>query len=193
MALSRSCSVINPSTVSPDRFWLRGWLQSDMNCKRIRVRPVAAAVSFTEISPSKRPRRRKCTQQRHSPRGITLLNNSIESSGSPRSESEIEESSGIDLATQDTCSSRSYLQRQEKLCDAWSQIRENLLTALIESSVPKVGTNCRTCNQVAVIICQQCGPQAVYCEECTESLHLACNIFHHPHLLQVLQHNSSSA
>ena len=54
-----------------------GWLQSDMNCKRIRVRPVTAAVSFTEISPSKRPRRRKCTQQRHSPRGVALLSNSI--------------------------------------------------------------------------------------------------------------------
>ena len=31
-----------------------------MSKKRIRLTPVGAAVSFTEISPSKRQRRRKC-------------------------------------------------------------------------------------------------------------------------------------
>ena len=34
-----------------------------MSQKWIRVKSVAAAVSFTEISPSKRQRHRKCTQQ----------------------------------------------------------------------------------------------------------------------------------
>ena len=165
-----------------------------MSHKRIKLRPVATAVSFTEISPSKHHKRRKRTQRL---RGTTLPGSeprALEITCSPtRLESVSEDShefegcSDTSQDATDTCSSqqaRSYSKRQEKLSDAWSQIRDRLHTALIESSVPNLGS-CISCSQTAVVICQQCGPQAVYCEGCTESLHLTCNIFHRPQVFQV--------
>ena len=41
------------------------------------------------------------------------------------------------------------------------------------------------CDQTAEVICQQCGPQVLYCEECAEANHLTTNIFHRPQTLEV--------
>ena len=163
-----------------------------MSHKRIKLRPVATTISFTEISPSKHHKRRKRTQR---PRCTTFPGSEPSRLLAPptRPESDSEDSheyegcSDISQDATDTCSSqhaRSYSKRQEKLSDAWSQIRDHLRTALIEGSVPNLGS-CNSCSQTAVVICQQCGPQTVYCEGCTESLHLTCNIFHRPQVFQV--------
>jgi len=161
-----------------------------MSQKRIRVKSVAAAVSFTEISPSKRQRRRKCTQQPQR-RGEESSESSVPTLDSiPADTGYLEIFSGVDAsfsaATGGSQQPRSYSLRQERLSEAWSQIREQLRTAFIESSVPSIGATCSSCDQVAVVVCQQCGPQVVYCEECTESHHLTRNIFHHPQLCQVI-------
>lgn len=136
-----------------------------MSQKRIRSRPVAAAISFTEVSP-KHQRHRKCRQQLHD----TTQPSDEEPTGSsglplsPVSDPDI--FSGIDLAfpvtTFSSQQAQSYLIHQERLPEAWSQIRKHLRTAIIESSVPSLGTSCSTCEQAAVVISQQCSPRGVY-------------------------------
>ena len=103
--------------------------------------------------------------------------------------SNIDVFSDVDLPPQASAShsreTRSYDQRQKKLSEAWSRIRKQLHDALVESSVFDLGTSCTKCDQTAEVICQQCGPQVLYCEECAEANHLTTNIFHRPQILEV--------
>lgn len=150
-----------------------------MSQKRIRLTPITASVSFTEISPSKRRRRKKCIAL---PLVTTsTLVNADSEVEEPEFDAEEPEIDSPDSSQQ----ARSYPLRQEKLCEAWSEIREQLRRVLIESNVSGIGNNCSTCDQKALIICQQCGPQVAFCEECTELRHLTCNLFHHPQLFKV--------
>ena len=79
---------------------------------------------------------------------------------------------------------KSYPQWQERLFEAWSEIRVQLRIAVIESSIP-IFEHCNICDKKAAVVCKQCGPQAVFCEDCIETAHLTCNVFHLPQSLKV--------
>lgn len=53
---------------------------------------------------------------------------------------------------------RSYLTRQQRLSEAWSDIRGKLRSAVIESSVIYDKCDCFLCCKPAHILCKQCGP-----------------------------------
>ena len=72
----------------------------------------------------------------------------------------------------------SYRKQQPRSASAWQQVRNQLLRASTEYSVPSATAACVVCESVAVIICPDCGSQAQYCEDCTESGHNRQNIFH---------------
>ena len=167
-----------------------------MSQKRIRVTPTGASVSFTELLPSRRRKRRKCTQQsKHIASHITQPKCDEAPSQSETQSPEIpafvntDVFGDVDLPPQASAShsreTRSYDQRQKKLSEAWSRIRKQLHDALIESSVFDLDASCANCGQTAAVICQQCGPQVLYCEECAEENHLTTNIFHRPQLMKV--------
>ena len=85
--------------------------------------------------------------------------------------------------------SRSYSTRQQRFSEAWGGIRGKLRFAVIESSVPYDKCHCFLCCKAAHILCKQCGPQAYYCEQCVESQHSKCNIFHCPVEWKVIKSN----
>ena len=86
--------------------------------------PITASVSFTEISPSKRRRRKKCS-------ALPL----VTTSSWTNADSEVEEPEfdaeepEFDSPTR-LQQARSYPLRQEKLCEAWSEIRDQLRRVL---------------------------------------------------------------
>ena len=74
--------------------------------------------------------------------------------------------------------------------EAWANLRTPLLrreTTAVETRSPfprdLMCVSCKSC--VAVAVCADCGPSAVYCEDCTEAVHLHQNIFHYPQLWKV--------
>ena len=154
-----------------------------MSHKRIRVTPATAKVSFIEISPSKRQRRRICSLE-NSGRGRSVafpsdnleLDDDIEHS---------DECLDVNDSEHEAPLQRSYLQRQKRASEAWTEIREQLRMTYVESSVPGIECKCTLCNLPATVMCRQCGPQVFYCAECTESQHSLVNIFHHPQLWKV--------
>ena len=116
-----------------------------MSQKQIQVTPTGVLVSFTELLPSRRRKRRKCTQQsKHIASHITQPKCD---EAPARSEIQLPELPAfintdvfgdVDLPPQASAShsrqTRSYDQCQKKLSEAWSWIRKQLHDALIESS-----------------------------------------------------------
>ena len=64
----------------------------------------------------------------------------------------------------------SYRKRQKRYTCAWLKVQ--LRRARIESSVPSVNGVCVVCDNPAVIVCYDCGTEALYCENCTESIQI---------------------
>ena len=96
-----------------------------------------------------------------------------------------DDSPDVNDSADEAPSQRSYLQRQKRASEAWTEIREPLRMAYVESSVPGIECQCIICNLPATFMCRQCGPQVFYCAKCTESQHSLVNIFHRPQLWKV--------
>ena len=79
----------------------------------------------------------------------------------------------------------SYSKRQQKAASNWSEVRDQLLHATVESSVPSGVFSCVVCQEKADIVCLDCGPHAYYCIAHVESVHLGMNIFHMPQVWRV--------
>ena len=161
-------------------------LLAAMSQKRIRVRSVTAKVSFVDISPSKCQRRKTCSLKE--PVDVLHPPDSYSNSDRTYDWDDVGPSTPVhsaDGVSNDTPSLKSYSQRQERACEAWAQIREQMRTTYIESSVPSTGSECTICIQPATVVCKQCGPQVVLCIKCAESQHLVLNLFHRPQLWQV--------
>ena len=62
--------------------------------------------------------------------------------------------------------------------ESWGKIRERLLKAAVESSIPPPGQSCSVCANCAQYRCVDCGPTIYYCEACLGDSHLMRNIFH---------------
>ncbi|XP_064406478.1 uncharacterized protein LOC135351424 [Halichondria panicea] len=93
------------------------------------------------------------------------------------------ESSGQDDTTfPDTVSSSAYEKRQQKAADNWAEVRVQLLRASVETGIPSPCSVCAECEEPAVAICRDCGPQAYYCANHVDSVHSLTNIFHRPFL-----------
>ena len=96
------------------------------------------------------------------------------------------ESSGQDDTTfPDTVSSSAYEKRQQKAADNWAEVRVQLLRASVETGIPSPCSVCAECEEPAVAICWDCGPQAYYCANHVDSVHSLTNIFHRPFLWKV--------
>ena len=144
-----------------------------MSQKRIRLRPAAAPVSFIEISPSKRRRRRKCQTRLSDSDKPIPVQMPAENPGNTESD---DGDDSLDEPTVYSKDTRSYSARQERLSEAWGGIREQLRVAVIESSVPNDNCLCCLCSKAGHIFCKQ----AYFCQPCIESQHSMCNIFHSP-------------
>ena len=170
-----------------------------MSGRRIRVRPRRTSLSFLEVSPTKRRRIRKRNVKlastfsspkpaaQPSKSGIQSHDESEEDNGSERDSPDHYSQVHEELTSEDEeCSkTSSYRKRQQRSASAWQQVRNQLLRASIECSVPSASAACVVCESVAVIICPDCGSQAQYCEDCTESVHSRQNIFHKPLFFKV--------
>lgn len=75
----------------------------------------------------------------------------------------------------------------------WEKIRQNLQVVFIESSVHSIDRECVACKVInsncasaepAVIVCDDCGPNNVYCLTCCTKLHSFIP-FHVPKILMV--------
>ena len=82
-----------------------------------------------------------------------------------------------------------YMKRQAKASDNWSAIRDQLVHSVVETSCPvcpDVGPGvCIECQQAAVCVCTDCGPNAIYCLDHIEVYHAQVNIFHQPLIWKV--------
>ena len=72
-----------------------------------------------------------------------------------------------------------HLKQQRASAKAWVKLRGPLLQAVVEARVPlSCGSVCASCqSRIAVVVCADCGPSAVYCEDCTKTVHLHQHIF----------------
>ena len=82
----------------------------------------------------------------------------------------------------------SYSERQQKSADHWSEIRECLLHAAVETyGFPYSGVNCTVCDHTATAVCYDCGLRAYFCDDHVERFHSkSINIFHIPQVCKVL-------
>lgn len=78
----------------------------------------------------------------------------------------------------------SYSERQQKSPDHWSEIRERLLHAAVETyGSPYSGVNCTVCDNTVTAACYDCWPWAYFCEDHVEEIHSkSINIFHIPQI-----------
>ena len=106
----------------------------------------------------------------------------------PADSSVVNDMNEASLSGDEGCTHASaYRKRQQKSVSAWLSVRDQMLRASIECSVPSSNAKCFKCeDKLAVIICLDCGPQACYCEECVESAHSKENILHKPRIWKVL-------
>ena len=162
--------------------------------RRIRVsaRLESRSLAYLEVSPSKRQTLRK----RSLP--LTTTTNPELSSASNSSAScvdQLQASVDADYSSldhsesgSDACQSEelasSYMKRQQRLAENWSEIRDQMLRAAVEFGIPFLAT-CNVCGNPAIITCLECGPQAFYCEDCVEGSHHLKNIFHSPRIWKV--------
>ena len=130
-----------------------------MSHRRNRVTPETAKVSFIEISPSKRRRKRVCSLENSDIiHPVALIHDNTECDEDVNDGTESETVTVAD----ETPLPRSYLQRQQRVNETWAEIREQLHVACVESSVPDIGCMCTICNVPATIMCKQCGAQAFF-------------------------------
>lgn len=82
---------------------------------------------------------------------------------------------------QDTgCQGPSYLERQRKAADHWSEIRDQLQHVAVETGIPPSNVCCIMCDVLAIAVCADCSPQAYFCQEHVELIHSKINLFHRP-------------
>ena len=79
----------------------------------------------------------------------------------------------------------SYSDRQRKSAEHWSEIRTRLQHTVIEAKIPHLDSTCMMCDELAITVCNDCGPRAFFCEEHVEQVHSTTNIFHRPHTWEV--------
>ena len=145
---------------------------------------MAAKVSLVDISPSKHQRRKTCSLKKDVDRPVDVLQPPDYSDHTDDYDG-VGPSAPINSEYGVSNDTRTYSQRQERACEAWAQIREQMRTTYIESSVPGIGSVCTICNQPPNVVCKLCGPQVVLCIKCAESQHLVVNLFHRPQLWQI--------
>lgn len=153
-----------------------------MNRGPRRIRRRSHIVHYRDISSSKRVIKKSvCSKARN-----TSLLTTAEKDRSRSSSPEIETSVAFHYSSDDEAEGRTtssdHKKRQQKASDNWSEIRDQLLHAVVESSVPFSGALCRVCNNIAVAKCGDCGPLTFYCSDHVESMHSQVNIFHRPQI-----------
>ena len=79
----------------------------------------------------------------------------------------------------------SYMKRQKRSADHWSNVRDQMLHAAVECGIPSSLSTCILCKEPADVTCLERGFQAVYCVNCAEAVHSTQNIFHAPQLMKV--------
>lgn len=89
----------------------------------------------------------------------------------------------VDMADQAT--KNIYREKREKINEAWSNLRSNLLSSRIEELSP-ASYFCCLCDshEETIIFCQDCGPTAYYCNACCQRVHRNI-LFHMPHKWKV--------
>ena len=80
---------------------------------------------------------------------------------------------------------RSYVDREKKLAEGWSSVRDKIFRSMMEQAALPLNSLCHLCGEEAVVLCSQCGPYTYYCVSCAEQLHTKINIFHTPLCWQV--------
>ena len=90
---------------------------------------------------------------------------------------EIESTDGDDEQEDNTVSG--YARKQQRAAKHWSEITNEMLTAVIESECVSDEQLCTRCTQdPATFRCLKCGAGALYCEACVAAVHNNRNYFH---------------
>ena len=79
-----------------------------------------------------------------------------------------------------------HAKHQQRLADHWLEVRDQMLYAAVECGIPTSCATCDMCEEPAAVTCMECGPRAVYCNSCVESVHSSHSIFHTPQLWKVI-------
>lgn len=139
-------------------------------------------IAYLEISPSKRRDVRK--------RSLPMSIQEVFHNEPKKNHSAMDDFSGEDDTTcndmfTDNTRSSTYSRREEKAAANWSEVREQLLNASVETSIPISSALCIVCDHPADTVCLDCGAHAYYCSEHVENVHSKTNIFHRPRLWKV--------
>ena len=174
---------------------------TDMSKRRVSVRAKSQSLSFLEVSPSKRRNLRKRSLPLTVPSAPTPTTSGPSSPGAQPStagadidgcaeafpEVEVSEyccDDGGETQSGDELSA--HAKRQQHLVDHWLEVRSQMVHAAVEFGIPTARDTCAMCEKPAAVICVECGPHSIYCNNCVESVHSVQNIFH---MLQIWKVN----
>ena len=68
----------------------------------------------------------------------------------------------------DSTHTSTYIRREEKATANWSEVREPLLNASVENSIPVSSALCVVCDNPVDTVCFDCGAHGYYCSEHVE-------------------------
>ncbi|KAJ7339322.1 hypothetical protein OS493_005713 [Desmophyllum pertusum] len=91
--------------------------------------------------------------------------------------------SGDDLGDEELSSH--HYRRLQRAEDAWSKLREAVISTTLQNQGFLAGKKCCVCSMVANCRCLDCSPTMSLCESCASDQHKVHNIFHHVEILRV--------
>ncbi|KAJ7351809.1 hypothetical protein OS493_035534 [Desmophyllum pertusum] len=90
--------------------------------------------------------------------------------------------SGDDLGDEELSSH--HYRRLQRAEDAWSKLREAVISTTLQNQGFLAGKKCCVCSMVANCRCLDCSPTMSLCESCASDQHKVHNIFHHVEILR---------
>ena len=159
-----------------------------MSARRLSVKAKKRSINYIEISPSKRARRKSVSKSVNL-QPIQLCYMNLDSSSDGNQMESNNENDDFDHGGELECTepdTDQYARRKEKAANAWSDIRNQMLTVSVESLCLPLTTVCCSCGNAANIRCCDCGPLTFYCEECVEDTHTSRLFLHRVEIYKVI-------
>ena len=84
----------------------------------------------------------------------------------------------FDYSPSDTEEPTAYELERKSVVAGWQKIRGDVLKVVTEAAAMPLDQLCLSCDMLATLRCQQCGPLGFFCHECFKISHRHINFFH---------------